>query len=159
MPKTSAKLGRRQLILTASGMLLATTPAFAARRIDWNDAALKWHRARDGLNAVRDEQRVGLLIVYADWCGVCREYAKLFRDPELIAAADGVVLIRENQDAKRVPQAFDTATYVPRTYFVDSKGEAVNDLIEPDPDYPNFLPTRNPQALIAALYALKERNV
>jgi thiol-disulfide isomerase/thioredoxin len=91
--------------------------------IDWNDKDVEWHGYVDGLLAAKKEKKNVVLIVYADWCGVCKKYSTMFQDADVIRNSKNVVLVKLNQDTDTMylkKYSLD-GEYVPRTYLLDSE--------------------------------------
>ncbi len=134
-------------------MLMSGT---AGAQINWNDGQVKWYGHKEGMAAARLGNKPVLLIVYADWCGVCKEYSTMFTDPEVVKYSKNVVLIRLNQDTDRqflAKTKFD-AKYVPRTYILNKHQE-----IQPSPyktdEYAFFLPPDSNDLLVKILKEMK----
>src|SRR3990167_11389663 len=92
--------------------------------IDWNKGDIEWHGYVDGLLKMKEENKNGLLIVYAEWCSVCKSYSKMFHDAEVVRQARNVVLIRLDQDkdsAYTKKYELD-GDYVPRTFILSQDG-------------------------------------
>jgi len=75
---------------------------------------------------MRADNKGAILIVYADWCGVCKRYSEMFRDPEVVKQSKHVVLIRINQDTSPYAKDFSfDGSYVPRTFILDKRGKVL----------------------------------
>lgn len=137
-----------------TGLLLF--PAYVSASIDWNDKVVKWHAYDDGVAAAKRENKPILLVVYADWCGVCKNYSGMFADPAVIQASKKVVLIRLNQDKdnKFLAKYSLDGKYVPRTFIMNK-----NQVIQPSPyktsDYGFFLPPENNEFLVRLLNTMQ----
>src|ERR1700712_840950 len=59
--------------------------------IEWND----WDAA---LRTAKAENKSLCVLVYTDWCPRCKELAPEFAKPEVMRAAQGLVMVRQNQD-------------------------------------------------------------
>ncbi len=127
-------------------------PSFALAGINWNDKAVKWYGYDEGVAAAKREHKPILLVVYADWCGVCKKYSVMFSDPAVIKRSQNVVLIRLNQDtdSKYLAKYSLDGKYVPRTYILDK-----DLVIQPSPykseDYAFFLPPESNAQLLDIL--------
>lgn len=143
---------RRQLVIAS--LLLLPSLAFAA--INWNDKAVKWHGYEDGIAAAKRDNKPILLVVYADWCGVCKQYSKMFNDPAVVNSSRNVVLIRLNQDkdGKYLAKYSLDGKYVPRTYIMNK-----DQVIQPSPykraDYAFFLPPDSNEFLVELFNVMK----
>lgn len=133
-------------------LLLMLAPALAFGKIGWNDEAVKWHGFEEGVAIAKRDNKPVLLVVYADWCGVCKRYSVMFQDERIVKSAKRVVLIRLNQDTdQRYLKQFSLdGAYVPRTYILNK------DLaIQPSPyktkKYGFFLAPENTDLLVNIL--------
>lgn len=139
--------------LIASLLLL---PSLAFAGIDWNDKNVKWHSYDDGIAAAQRENKPILLVVYADWCGVCKKYSAMFTDPAVIKGSKKVVLIRLNQDkdSKYLAKYSLDGKYVPRTFIMNK-----SQVIQPSPykrdDYAFFLPPQSNAFLVELFDQMK----
>ncbi|MFX6011051.1 thioredoxin family protein, partial [Acinetobacter baumannii] len=80
----------------------ALTPQAApVQKIDWNDKKLHWMSYETGMARLKASGKPGILIIYADWCPTCKTYSKLFNNPDVVKALQGLVLIRANEDEER----------------------------------------------------------
>jgi len=135
---------------------LALLPSLVFAGINWNDKAVKWHGYDDGVAAAQRDNKPILLVVYADWCGVCKKYSTMFTDQAVIKASQKVVLIRLNQDtdSKYLAKYSLDGKYVPRTYILDK-----NQVIQASPyrtkDYAFFLPPESNEFLVELFHEMK----
>jgi thiol-disulfide isomerase/thioredoxin len=114
--------------------------SIATAQIDWNDQQIEWHDYPDGLIKMKSDNKAAILIVYADWCGVCKRYSKMFLDPEVVKQAKNVVLIRINQDTSPYVKDFAyDGNYVPRTFILDKRGKVLDSPFK-NGKYSFFLP-------------------
>ncbi|NIW47082.1 MAG: hypothetical protein GWN30_20735, partial [Gammaproteobacteria bacterium] len=115
-----------------------------------------WHGYVDGMLEAKKQGKNVVLIVYADWCSVCKRYSKMFFNNSVIANSDNVVLVRLNQDQdQRYLKKFSLdGKYVPRTYILDS-----NFKVQPSPfkskKYDFYLPPGNEEYLVRLFKKLK----
>lgn len=109
-------------------------PIHWSERVDW----VPWEQA---LAEAGSSGKPICLVVYADWCGRCRELAPLFDDPELVALSKRMLMVRQNSDERPpwLQQRFgQLGSYVPRVLLLDSKGELQPQLVSGHPRYPYF---------------------
>ena len=145
---------RLHLLLCVFIMVLAGT---SHADIDWNDSNVNWHGYVDGLMEAKKQRKNVVLIVYADWCSVCKRYSKMFFDEKVIVASGSVILVRLNQDhdAHYLKRFSLDGEYVPRTYILDS-----NFNVQPSPfkskKYDFYLPPNNAEYLVSLFNGLKK---
>jgi thiol:disulfide interchange protein len=153
MTLTSLSSAVKRLPLVASLLIL---PSMAFAGIDWNDKQVKWHSYDAGVAAAQRENKPILLVVYADWCGVCKKYSTMFTDPAVIKGSKKVVLIRLNQDTdgKYLAKYSLDGKYVPRTFIMNK-----NQVIQPSPyksdNYAFFLPPESNAFLVELFDQMK----
>jgi thiol:disulfide interchange protein len=153
MTLTSLSSAVKRLPLVASLLIL---PSMAFAGIDWNDKQVKWHSYDAGVAAAQRENKPILLVVYADWCGVCKKYSVMFSDPAVIKGSKKVVLIRLNQDTdgKYLAKYSLDGKYVPRTFIMNK-----NQVIQPSPyksdNYAFFLPPESNAFLVELFDQMK----
>ena len=58
--------------------------ATAATGQAWGGTAIAWKSADEGLAAAKAAGRRALVVVSAEWCGHCRNYARVFSDPRVV---------------------------------------------------------------------------
>ena len=128
----------------------------AKAEIDWNDSNVKWYGYVDGLMEAKKQGKNVVLVVYADWCSVCKQYSNMFFDSSVIAASNNVILVRLNQDqdAHYLKKFSLDGEYVPRTYILDSSFN-----VQPSPfkskKYDFYLPPGNAEYLTKLFKQLK----
>ena len=120
--------------------------------IDWNDSDVEWYNYADGIEQAKQDGKKALIIVYADWCGVCKRYSEMFRNPEVVKQAKGVILIRINQDTeKQYADKFSVdGTYIPRTYILGTEQQILSSPYKSE-KYGFFLPPGKDEFLIKLL--------
>ena len=128
--------------------LLAVLPA-AASGLGWAD--LGWVGYDEALAQARAKGRPVAVIVYADWCGTCAEFAQKLSGPEARAITERVVLTRLDQDrqAALVARLPRDRGYVPRIYFLDAGGRELP-VRSSNPTFPRFYYTDGTVAEFAA---------
>ena len=104
------------------GLLLSSA---GLAEINWNDGKIKWYDYEEGIKAAETQKKNVFLVVYADWCGVCKKYSKMFYNDEVIKQSENVILIRLNQDTDtdKIKQSKLVGEYVPRSYILNSDFE------------------------------------
>lgn len=116
----------KTLYLLALGLLFqcASAAAQQPKVIDWNDKELSWLSYEEGLKQLKNTNGVGLMVIYGDFCHICKDYAKLFKRQDVIESLQGIVLIRVDAVAHpEVNERYDLdGGYVPRTFALDSNG-------------------------------------
>lgn len=115
---------------------------------------VRWRTWEDGLAEAARTGRPICLVVYADWCPRCRELAPVFADPEIAALAERLVMIRQDADERPawLSARFDRfGTYVPRVFFLDSKGAVLEDITSGNARYPYFYTPHGVERLKAAM--------
>jgi len=123
----------------------------AADHIDWNSQQIEWHDYPDGLETMKSNNQPAVLIVYADWCGVCKRYSKMFQDPEVVKQSKSVVFIRINQDTSPYVKDFSRdGSYVPRTFLLDKHGTVLDSPFK-NKRYSFFLPPGSTEYLAKLL--------
>ena len=119
---------------------------------DWNDSAIQWRGYENGLAEAAKSGKPICMIFYTDWCPHCTKYSGVFHDEKVIEKAKSFVMIRLNKDqnkelsGKHAPDG----EYIPRTFFLSSKGK-MKSVKAPRDKYQYFY---NPQAsgeLLAAM--------
>lgn len=130
-------------------LVLLILPCLSMAEIDWNEHEVKWYGYIDGMLEARKQKKNVVLVVYADWCSVCKKYSKMFYDKSVISNSDKVILVKLNQDKdERYLKKFSLdGQYVPRTYILDSEFK-----VQPSPfksnKYDFFLPPNNSDYLV-----------
>lgn len=128
------------------------------RTLDWNDSELTWLNYSDGLKELGTSGKSGIFIVYADWCPTCKKYSRLFKNPAVVKALEGVILIRSNMDKEpNISKLHDIdGEYVPRTFALDKNGDIIRDLDSDNPKWWYFLPANDPGYLIRFTNMMKQ---
>lgn len=110
-----------------------------------------------GMPMLKDGGQRGILIVYADWCGTCKAYSKFFKDPEVVKALRGLVLMRADQDTEpALSKKFGSdGDYVPRTLALDANGAILTGAYENQGKFAYFIPADEPDDLLRFLRRVK----
>ena len=126
---------------------------FASVAPDWNTGAIAWRPTEAGLEEARATGKPTMMVIHAEWCGPCHEYARVFHDAEVTALAQHFVMILVDSDREpAVNRRYATdGTYLPRTYFLSSSGQHQAENASLHPRFRYFFPTRDPHAIAAAM--------
>ena len=119
----------------------------AHAEIDWNDSAIKWYGYEEGINELKKNSKLGIIVLYADWCTVCLEYSKIFKRPDVIKLVGDVVLIKANAEKElqvKYLKEFDQK-YVPKTIVIDKSGNPFMTAYGSIRDHMFFLPPDDPE--------------
>lgn len=115
----------------------------------WNGAEIAWREVGPG---IREASRTGkpvVMLFHASWCGVCKRFRAVWKDPGVVAASKSFVMILVDVD--KDPDANGAfspdGTYVPRTIFYTSEGDVMSDIRGKDPEYPHTLDVDDPTEL------------
>ena len=124
--------------------------------IDWNESEIKWHGYADGMAAAKAQNKKIILIVYAEWCGVCKKYSKMFKDEKIVSRADNVVFIKIDQDEgdQSLEKYSIDGSYVPRTYLINREQEIMESPYK-SKKYQFYLPPNQTNYLASLLDELK----
>lgn len=139
--------------------IIIANPAGAAgvAKIDWNDKQLQWLSYQEGMVKLKQTRQRGILIVYADWCGTCKNYSTLFKDPQVVSALRGLVLMRANRDTEAATSKKfgNDGEYVPRTLALSSNGDILAEAYAGNDQFAYFIPSDGPVELIEFLRRTK----
>lgn len=140
-------------------LVILVNPAGAAgaAKIDWNDKQLQWLSYQEGVVKLKKTGQRGVLIVYADWCGTCKAYSKLFKEPQVVSALRGLVLMRANadMDAATSKKFGKDGEYVPRTLALSSNGNVLTQAYVGNDRFAYFIPAEDPIELMEFLRRIK----
>lgn len=93
--------------------LAAPPPALATANAElsdvWNAPAVAWRDSAAGLAEAGKTGKPVVMVFHAQWCPNCRQYREVFRDPAVIGASKGFVMILVDID--RHPEI--NAAYAP----------------------------------------------
>lgn len=146
---------RRHILFAA--ILLALPLAAVAKPATngeyWNSPAINWRDPATGIKESAQTGRPVLMVFHAMWCGVCKHYRDVFKNPEVVERSRDFVMILVDID--KFPDlngAFaKDGVYVPRTMFIASTGRVSNTLVGPDPKYPYTVDSAKPDELLALM--------
>jgi thiol:disulfide interchange protein len=136
-------------------MMVMVAAARVASAHDWNDGAIAWKGLDEGLAEAKKDKKPVCLIVFTEWCPHCKNYAKVFHDPAIVAKAKQFVMIRLDQDkSKEQAQKYaPDGGYIPRTIFLAPDGTIAADVHAPRDQYKHFFDENNPASVGAAMDA------
>ncbi|WP_440906351.1 thioredoxin domain-containing protein (plasmid) [Catenovulum sp. SX2] len=148
----------RKLILSVILCVISVTAA--AEDIDWNSDEINWHTYESGIKELQSSNSYGVIVLYADWCSVCKMYSKVFKDSAVVSASKGVTLIKANAETELKVKALKEydQKYVPKTIVIDKNGQIVSGIFGEKRDYMFFLPADNPEILLELLGIVKSLN-
>ena len=138
------------LVLAAS-LAMARTPNLAA---EWNGAEINWRDVKTGIYESSKTNKPVIMVFHASWCGYCKKYRAVFKDPGVVEASKDFVMILVDADTDRSTNgAFSPdGTYVPRTIFIDALGEVLTKYHgNTDPEHPHTIDISNPAELRALM--------
>jgi len=120
---------------------------------DWNPRGIAWREHATGLAEARSSGKPVMLIMHAEWCGPCHNYARIFYAPEVVELARRFVMILVDSDRDQgANQRYATdGTYLPRTYFLDPTGQHRTQLAGDHPRFRYFFDQRDPRTTVAAM--------
>lgn len=153
----------RRLSLLAALLLFVMPVAAGSRMPDladaWNGAAINWRDTRSGIYESAHSGKPVIMVFHATWCGFCKKYRQVFKDPGVIDAAHDFVMILVDVDQEKSTNgAFSPdGTYVPRTVFLDSQGEILKKYHgESDPEHPHSIDVTDPAELRSLMTRARE---
>lgn len=123
--------------------------------IAWG-GAIPWREWDEALRTAKAEHKPVCVVVYADWCPRCKELAPEFAKPEVVSAAAGLIMVRQDQDeaASWLQDKLGRyGRYVPRVLFLDPNGDVREDLQSGHPRYPYFYAPLVTDRLLANMHA------
>lgn len=120
---------------------------------DWNPTGIAWREHQAGLAEARSSGKPVLLVMHAEWCGPCHDYARVFYHPEVVELSRRFVMILVDSDRDPAAnQRYATdGTYLPRTYFLDSNGQHRTQLVSEHPRFRYFFNQRDPRVTVSAM--------
>lgn len=95
--------------------------------LDWNEDGIRWYGYDEGMEIATKKHLPVIIVAYADWCGYCEQYSKMFQDKDVEQAMKRVLAIKFNidkQDGWEKNQDLKTKS-VPRTYALDRAGHFI----------------------------------
>lgn len=120
---------------------------------DWNPEAITWHGYEAGLAKAKATGKPVMAVVKASWCGACRNYERAFHTQAVVELAQKYVMVLV--DADETPEAAGNlapdGSYVPRTLFLDPKGNLRTDISGGHPRFRYFLVMRKLSSLTSRM--------
>jgi hypothetical protein len=141
------------LVFTAALLLTAASASSGPAEADWNARGIRWYGFEDGMEQIERTGLPGVLIFYTDWCPHCTTYSGVFHDRDIVRLSRSFVMIRVNRDAtEQLDEQYSArGSYVPRTLFVDPRGDVDWDVAGSHARYPHFLDTSDPRELASLM--------
>jgi len=114
-------------VLAAAAM---DTPS-QARRVEPATTGIPWeHNLGAALKTASEQNKLVVVDVYANWCGVCRMMDKtIYSDPRVASLSSKVIFLKLNADDHGEGNRFASKNHVsglPTTIILDQKGAVVN---------------------------------
>jgi thiol-disulfide isomerase/thioredoxin len=99
--------------------------------IKWNAVQVEWQGYEAGMARARAENKPILLVFYANWCGPCKAYSRLFEDPRVVAQARDFVMVHVNVDDEPELKKKYRVGGTPHTHFLLSNGTVLTGIRGP----------------------------
>jgi protein-disulfide reductase (glutathione) len=125
----------------------------------WGDK-IAWQSWESATSRARTEGKSICLVVYANWCGRCKELAPVFSQAAVASAAGDLVMVHQDQDQNPpwLKEQFGASgSYVPRVMFVSPDGKLREDLTSGHPRYPYFYAPMITDQLVANMRTASKR--
>ncbi|WP_072396740.1 thioredoxin family protein [Hyphomicrobium sp. CS1GBMeth3] len=115
----------------------------------WNGGEIAWRDVGPGIQEASRTGQPVVMLFHASWCGSCRRYRAVWKDPGVVAASKNFVMILVDVD--KHPDANGAfspdGTYVPRTIFYTAEGDVMKDAVGKDTQYPHTIDLDDPTEL------------
>lgn len=136
-----------------------TAPPPVADSEEWNGEQIAWWPYEEGLAEAARRDAPILLVVYTTWCGHCRNYRQVFRDPRIVERSRQFVMIRVDQDQHpEVGSRFALdGRYIPRTFFLGPDGSVAPEVDAGRDRYRYFFDENDPSSLLRGMASATER--
>ena len=91
----------------------------------WNSNQIKWVSLASAKTEARRLQRPVMIVGYTNWCPHCKNFEKLFNDPEVATLAQKFVMVHANTDDEPMMdrEYAPDGRYIPRAVFLSPTGE------------------------------------
>ena len=91
----------------------------------WNCPAIPWRTYEDGMQEMARTNKPGILVLQAEWCLVCKNYQRLFEDPEVKKKSEDYVFILGDVDKQPdLQRRYNVdGDYIPRTFALTPDGD------------------------------------
>lgn len=115
----------------------------------WNGAEIAWREVGPGIRESTQTGKPVVMLFHASWCGSCRRYRTVWKDPGVVAASKNfvMILVDVDQDPDANGAFSPDGTYVPRTIFYTAEGDVMKDVAGKDPEYPHTIDLDDPTEL------------
>ncbi|MEE2830613.1 MAG: thioredoxin family protein [Myxococcota bacterium] len=140
------------IVMALFSVLLVGVPsAFAGG--DWNEPVVAWKAYDEALVEAKRTGKPICLVFYTEWCPHCTNYSKVFHDPKVVARSGKFVMVRIDKDKNpELSRKFaPDGEYIPRTYFLSSKGELDASIHAPREKYRYFYDEADPASVLAGM--------
>lgn len=128
-------------------------------KLAWGDK-IAWRSWESAQSIAKSQGKPICVVVYAEWCGRCKELAPVFAQLAVASAAADLVMVRQDQDKPAAwlkGQLGAYGDYVPRVLFLSPDGEVREDLTSGHPRYPHFYAPMVKDQLVANMRAAVSR--
>lgn len=141
-------------------VLLVFSKNTLANSIDWNSTQIQWRSYQQGIAELKRTNKLGIIVIYADWCSTCLEYSKIFNMQQVVSELNGITIIKANVDKDLEVKALKEydEKYVPKTIVIDKNGNVATPLYDQKRDFMFFLPTNKPDQLLDIIKKVKRFN-
>jgi protein-disulfide reductase (glutathione) len=115
----------------------------------WNGAQIAWREVGPGIREANRTGKPVVMLFHASWCGSCRRYRAVWKDPGVVAASKSfvMILVDVDQDPDANGAFSPDGTYVPRTIFYTAEGDVMKNAVGKDPQYPHTIDLDDPTEL------------
>ena len=123
----------------------------------WNGSEIAWRDIGSGIKESVKNGKPVIMVFHAPWCSACKKYRTVFKDPDIVEAARGFVMILIDADAdKYASGAFaPDGSYVPRTLFLDAEGNVRKEFHGSDPEHAYSIDIDGPGELLTLMKKAK----